>query len=99
MIELNQETFQEFINSEEKVIVDFYGVKCGGCETLLPFLEQAANHHPNRIAKIKVNDFIELAMEYNIRQIPTMLVFQNQKQIAKRIGSVKNVAVILEMIS
>ena len=63
MIELNKETFQEFINSEEKVIVDFYGVKCGGCETLLPFLEQAANHHPNRIAKIKVNDFIELAME------------------------------------
>ncbi len=42
---------------------------------------------------------MELAMEYNIRQIPTMLVFQNQKQIAKRIGSVKNVALILEMIS
>ena len=63
------------------------------------FLEQAASHHPNRIAKIKLNDFIGLAMEYNIRQIPTMLVFQNQKQIAKRIGSVKNVAVILEMIS
>ena len=99
MIELNIETFQDFINSEEKVIVDFYGDKCGGCETLLPFLEQAAIHFPTRIAKINVGDFMELAMEFNIRSIPTMLVFQNQNQIVKRVGSVKNVDLILEMIS
>jgi thioredoxin-like negative regulator of GroEL len=61
-------------------------------------LEQVASHYPARIAKVKVDEFMDLAMEFNVRQIPTMLVFQNQKQITRRIGSVKNVDVILEMI-
>ena len=99
MIELNQETFQEFINSEEKVIVDFYRDDCNGCIALLPILEQAAGRYPTRIAKVNLDYFMDLAMEYNIRSIPTMLVFQNQNQISKRVGSVKNVDVILEMIS
>jgi thioredoxin 1 len=99
MKELNAETFQAFIQSEQKVLVDFYGPACPACEALRPYLERVSVDYPNRIAKVNASEEMEIALEFGIRQIPTMLVFQNNVLIARRIGSVKSVEIIHELIA
>ncbi len=99
MKELNSETFRDFIQSEQKVIVDFYGPACQACEALRPYLERVNSDYPNRIAKVNATEEMELALEFGIRQIPTMLVFQHNSLIGRRIGSVKNVEIIHELIA
>ncbi|MFM2286469.1 MAG: hypothetical protein RLZZ543_1966 [Bacteroidota bacterium] len=98
MEELNSETFKAFIQSEHKVIVDFYGPKCGACESLLPFLERVSADYPNRIAKINASEEMELAIEFGIRRIPTMLVFQKNVLVGSWRGSVNSEDRIHELI-
>lgn len=98
MQELNSETFKAFIQSEHKVIVDFYGPKCGACESLIPFLESVSSDYPNRIAKVNASEEMELAIEFGIRRIPTMLVFQKSELVDSWRGSVNSVDKIHELI-
>lgn len=98
MKELNPTTFLEFIKSDKKVIVDFYGPKCPACETLLPYLERVREEHPNRIAKIDATEEMEILIKYGVRNIPNMLVFQNNVLVRRRVGSVNHVDKIRELL-
>ena len=77
--ELTLETFQDTIEKNDTVIVDFWAPWCGPCRSFAPTFEQTATEHPG-IAFVKVNteDQQELAGQFDIRSIPTLMVFREQ---------------------
>jgi len=73
------QNFNELINSEQPVLVDFYATWCGPCKALSPILEQLKEQYNNQIQilKIDVDENPELASKYDIRSIPTLMTFKN----------------------
>ena len=73
------QNFNELINSEQPVLVDFYATWCGPCKALSPILEQLKEEYDGKatILKIDVDENPNLASEYDIRSVPTLMVFKN----------------------
>lgn len=82
------DTFQDIINSETPVLFDFYGTWCGPCQMLGPILKQVKDSLGERVSiiKIDVDKNQELAAKYQIRGVPTMMLFQNGKQLWRQSG-------------
>lgn len=78
MTELNNENFNDFINSNNKVLVDLWAPWCGPCRMLGPVLEEVAAAHPEiKVGKVNVDDNEELARKFNCQSIPMVLLFEN----------------------
>ena len=73
------QNFNELINSEQPVLVDFYATWCGPCKALAPILEQLKNEYDGKatILKVDVDENPDLASQYDIRSVPTLMVFKN----------------------
>ncbi len=97
MIEATKETFVEEINSEEKVLVDFWAPWCGPCKMLSGTLEQIQKETNIKIVKVNVDDESELASTYNIRSLPTLILFKNGEMVNQIVGAVSKNK-ILEML-
>ena len=80
--------FDSIINSEKPVLVDFFATWCGPCKTLAPILKQVKDNLGERITilKIDVDKNQELASKYQVRGVPTMVFFQNGKQLWRESG-------------
>jgi len=85
LIHLENENFDELI-SHEKVLVDFYAEWCGPCKMLGPVLESVASEIETKIIKVDVDKFGDLATKYAVMSVPTLIVFENGKEIKKEIG-------------
>lgn len=81
--------FQEIINSSTPVLVDFYADWCAPCKQMTPVFKQVKDEYKERlrIIKINVDQHQDLAARYNIRSIPTMLMFKNGQQIWSGMGA------------
>ena len=78
---------KEVINSDVPVIVDFWATWCGPCRMIAPILEEISEETINvKICKVDVDDQPELAAEYGIQSIPTLIVFKNGEPVNKAIG-------------
>ena len=78
---------KEVINSDVPVIVDFWATWCGPCRMIAPILEEISEENINvKICKVDVDDQPELAAEYGIQSIPTLIVFKNGEPVNKAIG-------------
>ena len=80
MITLTKENFaQEVLQSDKPVLVDFWATWCGPCRMLAPVIEEIANEYAGKVkvGKVNVDDERELALEYGVSSIPTVMVFQN----------------------
>jgi len=97
MIEATKETFVEEINSE-KVLVDFWAPWCGPCKMLSGTLEQIQKETNLKIVKVNVDEESELASIYNIRSLPTLILFKNGEMANQIVGSVSKNK-ILEMLN
>lgn len=88
VIDITNNNFQEFVLESDKiVIVDFWAVWCGPCTYMSPILEEIANQRDDIIiAKVNVDEEIELSNKYNITRIPTMLIFKDGKMKKELIG-------------
>ncbi len=69
---------QEVINSEKTVLVDFYATWCGPCKMMSPILENIAEENTHvKVVKVDIDKNQDLAMQYNVMSIPTMIIFKN----------------------
>ena len=87
---VNQDTFGEVTSSERPVLVDFYADWCGPCKAIAPIVEELASEYVDRIdvRKVDVDSNPELAGQFGIRGIPTLLLFKNGKPVETVVGSV-----------
>ena len=88
-LKLNSENFEkEVLNSKEPVLVDFYADWCGPCKMMAPIIEEIANELQGKakVGKINVDENQDLAMEYNVMSIPTIIIFKEGKEIKRFVG-------------
>ncbi|WP_179335206.1 thioredoxin [Winogradskyella costae] len=80
--------FSEIINQDQPVLVDFFADWCGPCKMLSPILKQVKEEMGEGISiiKIDVDKNQELASKYQVRGVPTMLLFKNGKQVWRQSG-------------
>jgi thioredoxin 1 len=86
---LNNENFSSYVNKEENVIINFSADWCGPCKMMKPLLEKFSSEHEGRLAKIDVDQSPEIAAKYNIKGIPTFIVFKKGEVVEKKAGVVK----------
>jgi len=78
-LELTTENFNETIESNDIVIVDFWAPWCGPCKSFAPTFEAASESHPDVVfAKVNTEDETELAQGCGIRSIPTLMLFRQK---------------------
>ena len=78
-IELTKENFKETIETNDFVIVDFWAPWCGPCQGFLPVYEELSEQFPDIVfAKVNTEDEQELAAGFQIRSIPTLMMFREQ---------------------
>lgn len=89
VLHLNNQEFQELISHNELVFVDFFANWCGPCKMLAPSIEKLADEHPEvKVVKIDVDKEGDLAMEYQVQSIPTLITFKNGQPVARQLGFV-----------
>ncbi len=83
---INEKEFKELV-SDGLVLVDFFAEWCGPCRMLAPILEDFASEESEiEVYKVNVDNEPDLAREFQVSSIPTMILFKDGKQIDKKIG-------------
>ena len=81
-------TFSEIINKEQPVLVDFFATWCGPCQTLAPILKQVKDELGDLVSviKIDVDKNQAIAAQFQVRGVPTLLLFKNGQQVWRQSG-------------
>ncbi len=88
VLSVNKNNFNEIINSEKAVLLDFYAEWCGPCRMVSPIVEEIANENPQYIVgKIDVDAEEELALQFSVVSIPTLVVLKNGKVVNQVSGA------------
>jgi len=88
IVELDQETLQDVVTDDKTVIVDFWAPWCGPCRSFAPVFEKAAETHTDvTFAKVNTEEQQELAAAFNIRSIPTIMVFRERVMLFSQPGA------------
>ena len=97
-ITITKENFEKVKNSEKTVLLDFYADWCGPCRMVSPIVEEIAEENPQYfIGKINVDEEPQLAAEFEVASIPTLVVIKNGEIVNQSVGA-KPKAQILSML-
>ncbi len=80
IIHVTKDNFEELLNADKPVLLDFYAEWCGPCRMIAPTIEEIANERDDIIVgKINVDEEGELAQAYGVMSIPTLIVLKDGK--------------------
>ncbi|MBD5275361.1 MAG: thioredoxin [Bacteroides sp.] len=91
MLEFNDQTAREAIESGKPVVIDFWATWCGPCIKLGPIVEELAEKYGDQVTvgKLNIDDNDEIASENRVRNIPTVLFFKDGEMKERSVGLVK----------
>jgi thioredoxin 1 len=88
VVELTKDNFEEVVTNNEFVIVDFWAPWCGPCRSFAPTYEKVSDDHPDVVfAKVNTEDEQEIAGHFQIRSIPTLMIFRDKIIIFSEAGA------------
>ncbi|EDN65735.1 thioredoxin [Beggiatoa sp. PS] len=87
-IDLTKANFEETITNNDMIIIDFWAPWCGPCRSFKPIFEETSEKYPNVVfAKVNTDDERELAGSFQIKSIPTLMIFREKIIIFSQAGS------------
>ena len=88
IIYLTKENFQvEITKSDKPVLVDFWAVWCGPCQMMAPILHELETEMPDvQIGKVNVDEQMNLARQFRVVSIPTLIIFKNGQEVQRMVG-------------
>lgn len=94
-------SFENIIQSEKPVLIDFFATWCGPCKMLAPVLKEVKDSLGERITiiKIDVDKNQQLASKYQVRGVPTMILFQKGKQLWRQSGVLTKEEIIKNIVA
>lgn len=88
VLELNKENFNTVKTADKKVLIDFYADWCGPCRMVSPIVDEIAEEHPEfLVAKVNVDNEPELAGEFGVMSIPTLVIMHDGKVLHQSAGA------------
>jgi len=90
------ETFQQIINGDKPVLVDFYATWCGPCKTMSPIVESVGKELKGqiRVLKVDIDKNNAVATSFQIQSVPTFMVFKNGKILWKQVGGIDKMTLL-----
>ena len=88
IIDLTKENFRaEVTKSDKPVLVDFWAVWCGPCQMMAPILHELETEMPDvQIGKVNVDEQMDLARQFRVVSIPTLIIFKNGQEVQRMVG-------------
>ena len=95
-VNINKNNFQnEVMDSEKKVLLDFWAPWCGPCRMVVPLVEEIARERPDiKVGKINVDENPELAIQFGVMSIPTLVVMENGRVLKEAQGAYPKKAIL-----
>lgn len=96
VVKLTKDSFaQEVLQSDKKVLVDFYADWCGPCQMMGPVIEEIAGERADiKVCKVNIDEEMEIAQQYGVMSIPTFIVFKDGEIYKKDLGAKPKSAVL-----
>lgn len=93
------ETFQQIINGEKPVLIDFYATWCGPCKAMSPIVEALGKELQGqaRVLKIDVDKNQALAAQYQIQAVPTFMIFKKGQVVWKKAGGADKMTILSQL--
>ncbi len=100
MIDITKQNFEEFINSEKTVLIDFWAPRCSYCKQISPIIDEIATEMEGKVkvGKVNVDEESELAGEFRVKSIPYLAVIKDKEVVKTAIGFM-NKREIMELLS
>lgn len=89
VVKVNKDNINEALNSEKKVLLDFFASWCGPCRMLSPVIDKIAEENPDIfVGKVNVDEEPELAMQFGVSSIPVLVVMKDGKVLKQSLGAI-----------